>query len=142
MKFCTAYYLILITIVLGCEQKSNTLNKEKVTSEILNMFDNYHDAIKAGGLEAEFNYLDKSSDFFWVPPGYESALSYDSVQSILISNSKLINTIEFSFDTDLEVSDDFEGFLDEVAGNDSTYSINGYTSDYPTYLVAGFEYDF
>ena len=48
--------------------------------------------------------------------------------------------IEFSFDTDLEVSDDFEGFLDEVAGNDSTYSINGYTSDYPTYLVAGFEY--
>ena len=99
MKFCTTYYFILLTIAFGCEQKSNTLNKEKVTSEILNMFDNYHDAIKAGGLEAEFNYLDKSSDFFWVPPGYESALSYDSVQSILISNSKLINTIEFSFDT-------------------------------------------
>ena len=49
--------------------------------------------------------------------------------------------MEFSFDTDLEVSDDFEGFLDEIAGDDTTYSVKGYTSDYPTFLVAGFEYD-
>ena len=54
------------------------------------------------------------------------------------NNSEMM---EFTFDSDLEVSDDFEGFLDEIAGNDTTYSINGYTSDYPTYLVAGFEYD-
>jgi hypothetical protein len=49
--------------------------------------------------------------------------------------------IEFSFDADVEVSDDFEGFLDEIASNDTTYSIKGYTSNYPTYLIAGFEYD-
>ncbi len=49
--------------------------------------------------------------------------------------------IEFSFDADVEVTDDFEGFLDEIASNDTTYSIKGYTSDYPTYLIAGFEYD-
>ncbi len=48
---------------------------------------------------------------------------------------------EYSFDANIEVTDDFEGFLDEIANNDTTYSIKGYTSDYPTYLVAGFEYD-
>jgi len=47
--------------------------------------------------------------------------------------------MELTFDADVEVTDDFEGFLDEIA-NDTTYSIKGYTSDYPTYLIAGFEY--
>jgi len=56
-------------------------------------------------------------------------------------NDKNSEMIEFSFDTDLEVSDDLEGFVDELASNDSTYSISGYTSDYPTYLIAGLEYD-
>ncbi len=49
--------------------------------------------------------------------------------------------IELTFDADVEVSDDFEGILDAFTGNDTTYSIKGYTSDYPTYLIAGFEYD-
>ncbi|MFC1565679.1 DUF5723 family protein [Candidatus Neomarinimicrobiota bacterium] len=49
--------------------------------------------------------------------------------------------IELNFDADVEVTDDFEGFLDEIANEDTTYSINGYTSDYPAYLIAGFEYD-
>jgi hypothetical protein len=49
--------------------------------------------------------------------------------------------MELTFDADVEVTDDFEGFLDEIANEDSTYSIKGYISDYPTYLIAGFEYD-
>jgi hypothetical protein len=49
--------------------------------------------------------------------------------------------MELTFDADVEVTDDFEGFLDEIANEDTTYSIKGYTSDYPTYLIAGFEYD-
>lgn len=53
-------------------------------------------------------------------------------------NSKMMELI---FDANVEVSDDFEEISDAFAGNDTTYSIKGYTSDYPTYLVAGFEYD-
>ena len=49
--------------------------------------------------------------------------------------------MELTFDADVEATDDFEGFLDEIANEDTTYSIKGYTSDYPTYLIAGFEYD-
>jgi len=63
------------------------------------MFGDYHNDIKSKGLEAEFKYLDDSPDFFWIPPGYESALTYDSVKSILLSNSKIIHSIAFSWDT-------------------------------------------
>jgi len=43
--------------------------------------------------------LDKSSDFFWVPPGYNTALSYDSVKNILEINSKAYRSVEFQWDT-------------------------------------------
>ncbi len=49
--------------------------------------------------------------------------------------------IELDFNAEVEVSDDFEDITDAFTGNDTTYSIKGYTSDYPTYLIAGFEYD-
>jgi len=96
------YYVILIVTLFSCKQNSDTLNrsdKDKIRLEIRQMFENYHNDIKKDGLDAEFKYLDNSSDFFWVPPGYHTALPFDSVQSILIANSKLNNAIEFSWDT-------------------------------------------
>ena len=62
------------------------------------MLDNYHDDIKKGGLTAEFKYLDDSEDFFWVPPGYESALTYDSVKTILETNASNFRNVEFHWD--------------------------------------------
>ena len=54
------------------------------------------------------------------------------------NNSEMM---EFAFDANLEATDDFEGILDGRTDTDTTYSIKGYTSNYPTYLVAGIEYD-
>lgn len=48
--------------------------------------------------------------------------------------------IELTFDANVEATDDFEGITDAIVSNDTTYSIKGYTSDYPTYLIAGIEY--
>lgn len=48
---------------------------------------------------------------------------------------------EVDFNVDVEVSDDFEDISDIFTNSDTTYSIDGYTSDYPTYLVLGFQYD-
>jgi len=48
---------------------------------------------------------------------------------------------EFNFDTEIEVSDDFEDIEEAFTGTDTTYSAKGYTSDYPTYLLLGFQYD-
>ena len=97
------YYLsaIILLFLNSCVQteKLTEVEKEHVVSEIAMMFDNYHNDIRKEGLTAEFKYLDQSTDFFWVPPGYKSALSYDSVHSILVNNAKLFNEVLFEWDT-------------------------------------------
>ena len=125
MKFYNLYCLILLLFLYNCEQNSDTLSaseKEQIVLEVQQMFDHYHSDIKTDGLKAEFKYLDKSSDFFWVPPGYESALSYDSVKFILLLNSKIIHSIAFSWDT-LQVF--------PLTGNLANYSgiVNGIMTD-------------
>jgi hypothetical protein len=65
-----------------------TLNeKVEITKAVKQTLSDYFADIKKNGLLAEFNYLDSSKEFFWVPPGYRSYLSYDSVVSILKSNA-------------------------------------------------------
>jgi hypothetical protein len=97
------YYIgaIILLFLNSCVQteKLTEVEKEKLVGEVAVMFDNYHDDIRKEGLTAEFMYLDQSPDFFWVPPGYNSALTYDSVRSILMTNAKLFNEIIFAWDT-------------------------------------------
>ena len=82
-------YLIFIALIsCSCIKDSNDLDKESIIDEVKLMLDNYHKDIGRDGLTAEFKYLDQSSDFFWVPPGYQTALSYDSVKTILETNAK------------------------------------------------------
>jgi len=97
--------LVLVSLVLlllnSCNQivAINKVEKEKIINDIVKMFDNYHNDIKGGGLTSEFKYLDRSEDFFWVPPGYKSALSYDSIKTILEINARYQKSVEFSWDT-------------------------------------------
>lgn len=48
---------------------------------------------------------------------------------------------EIDFKANIEVSDDFEDIEEAFTEIDTTYSAKGYTSDYPTYLILGFQYD-
>ena len=99
MKLIWTYSLFLIITFHSYGQKTlNSEDKKSITLEIQQMFENYHNDIIKNGLASEFKYLDTSSDFFWVPPGYEKVLDYDTVKSILITNSKGINFIEFSWE--------------------------------------------
>ena len=86
-------------IIQSCNQQHNSFNKESVIKEVKSMFDGYHSDIRASGLTAEFKYLDNSNDFFWVPPGYTSSLSYDSVRAILENNSKGFIAVDFNWET-------------------------------------------
>jgi hypothetical protein len=61
--------------------------------------DSYYNDIRKLGLTAEFKYLDNSSEFFWVPPGYSDAIAYDSVVTILKQNAPKYKSIDNSFDT-------------------------------------------
>jgi hypothetical protein len=93
--------LLIFSILAACQPPNPAPELDKVTIEtsVRKMFGDYHQAIKEGGLTAEFKYLDDSEDFFWVPPGYTSALTYDSVKAILETNAGMFRSVEFHWDT-------------------------------------------
>ena len=93
--------ILLLVALISCFQsdKLNDSEKELIINDVIEMLDNYHDDIRKDGLTAELKYLDQSTDFFWVPPGYKSTLSYDSVRHILESNAKSFQAIDFNWDT-------------------------------------------
>jgi hypothetical protein len=93
------FVFVLLFIACSPPKDSIKFNKETVIEEVKQMFNDYHNDIKKGGLTAEFKYLDNSKDFFWVPPGYDSALTYDSVKTILEQNADNFDAIEFHWKT-------------------------------------------
>ncbi len=98
-KLSYVVLLLFITIACNSSNTSTDFNKDRVTKNVLSMFDSYHYDISKEGLTAEFKYLDASDDFFWVPPGYNSTLSYDSIRHILEKSAKAFQTVIFSWDT-------------------------------------------
>ena len=102
--------LILVAVLLfslGCtsstvkngEETEDTFDREAISEDIRTTLYSYLADIGQEGLTAEFNYLDDSPDFFWVPPGYTSALSYDSVKTILLENDGKFDEIRFQWET-------------------------------------------
>jgi hypothetical protein len=43
--------------------------------------------------------LDHSPDFFWIPPGYEHPIYYDSVESVIKLNATRLKSVVNSFDS-------------------------------------------
>jgi hypothetical protein len=92
------YFLYLFLSLTGCKSIEGEMEEKKVRAEVTQMMHEYHAAIGREGLTAEFAYLDSSENFFWVPPGYRSALTYDSVRTILESNAGTLRSVQFSWD--------------------------------------------
>ena len=93
--------MIIVWLTVSCSQPETLSETERAeiilaTKETLT---NYYNDIRKEGLRAEFRYLDNSKEFFWVPPGYASPISYDSVAAILNQNAPLFKSIDNSFDT-------------------------------------------
>ena len=88
-------------LTLSCtkEKEFNEARKEQVKIEVRQMLDNYFKSIRSKGLTAEYEYLDQSSQFFWVPPGFNSPISFDSVKTILDGNAELMKSVDFRWDT-------------------------------------------
>ncbi len=68
-------------------------------NEVRKMLCDYHADIAKEGLKAELRYLDSAENFFWVPPGYSTALDYDSVRTIIIAGAPLFPMINLHWDT-------------------------------------------
>jgi hypothetical protein len=95
--------LVLAFIINACSNDNQQIlslqEKVSITDTVKQTLNNYYADIKKLGLTAEFRYLDSSSDFFWVPPGFEKALNYDSVHAILIKNAPSLRSIDNSWET-------------------------------------------
>lgn len=79
-------YILLLTCLWlwGCQQSQKTAwDRDATRLAVEKMLVDYHQAMKAGGIAAEFDYLDDSEAFFWVPPGYTTAMNYDEIRAIL-----------------------------------------------------------
>ena len=73
--------------------------RTKTVQDVHEMLNAYFAAIHSEGLNAEFRYLDRSDAFFWVPPGYRTHISYDSVAVILRSRGPAFRSIASAWDT-------------------------------------------
>lgn len=93
--------IFTLLIIASCNQTPAFTENEKATImiDVKQTLNNYYAEIRKNGLTAEFKYLDHSSDFFWVPPGYSGAITYDSVATILKQNAPLFSLVDNSFDT-------------------------------------------
>jgi hypothetical protein len=110
----------LCLMLLACADKhvSDDLDKGRVMDEVTEMLHQYHSDIEKYGLTGEFKYLDQSSDFFWIPPGFETVLNYDTVRNILEVSAPKYRSVSFQWDT-LEVhplSNDIATFSGIVTG--------------------------
>ena len=113
--------LLLLVAVLAMPACGGAMSddaRRTVETEVRQMLQRYFADIKSGGLTAEFKYLDSSDDFFWVPPGYRSAISYDSVRTILTQHAQTFRSVAFRWDTlsVLPLSNDIATYTGIVSG--------------------------
>jgi hypothetical protein len=93
---------IFVLIDFSCTSTPTDLSdndKAAVVTEVRNTLHDYLVAVAATGLTAEFAYLDHSEEFFWVPPGFNTSISYDSVAALLTRNAPLFSAAHNSFDS-------------------------------------------
>ncbi len=92
---------ILTFQLFGCNQNAALTESEKelVIDEVRAMLHNYHQSMNSGGLLTEFDFLDHSDDFFWIPPGYSIALSYDSVAAVLTKTAPTLREMKYTWET-------------------------------------------
>lgn len=95
------YASLVLLAAVSCVQpeQGDKVDAAAVTAEVEAMFEAYHEAVAAKGLTGEFPYLDSTDQFFWVPPGYTSALNIDSVRAILEANAPLFSSVRFHWET-------------------------------------------
>jgi len=91
-----SFVLIAVLFLSACQEADTFTEDEKeiIRSSVKQTLDDYYHAIRTGGMMAEFGYLDNSSEFFWVPPGYSSWISYDSVAAVLKKNAPAFSSID------------------------------------------------
>lgn len=93
--------LFILLMAVSCHEVPTFSEEEQqaVTNEVKEALNDYYTAINKKGLMGELLYLDSSDEFFWVPPGYKSAISYDSVTRFIKQIAPLFKSINNVWDS-------------------------------------------
>lgn len=93
--------ILVIQVLFSCQQTTSLGEEEKenIVGEVTSTLNNYCRDVRKSGLTAEFEYLDNSPEFFWVPPGYTGSLGYDSIAAILKRNAPKFKSVDNAFET-------------------------------------------
>jgi hypothetical protein len=95
-----AHFVAALFLLLSCGQPDKPAgNHDTIRDEIKTTIDNYYNDIRKEGLLAEFNYLDSSAQFFWVPPGYLNYAGYDSIAAAIQRNAPLFKWVDNHYDS-------------------------------------------
>lgn len=92
--------LFLCAGLFSCTQKEARLTRQQKTAvknEVFNTLHDYYATINKKGVLGELDYLDTSKEFYWVAPGFMSALSRDSISAILNVNAKFLRSVNNSW---------------------------------------------
>lgn len=90
----------MVLFAFSCQSGSeSTLHRgpDKVRQEVDSVLHAYFDATRHDGLLAGLPFLDNSEQFFWVPPGYDSAIDYDSVVKVIRSHAPHVAMVNNSW---------------------------------------------
>lgn len=97
-------YLLLIllpvTIFTACMDATDMPDKmrEKVRGEVKTMLYKYCADVKEKGLHAEFEHIDNSGEFYWIPPGATAPLPFDTIIAMIGHNAALFKDVNNTYD--------------------------------------------
>ena len=91
--------VVMMLSLHSCGDGKELSEKEKkqISDDIIKTLHEYVADISKSGLTAELKYLDSSSQFFGVPPGYGGPINYDSVRNILNRTAPTFRAVNNSF---------------------------------------------
>jgi hypothetical protein len=88
--------LPVLFLVFSCRPGPDS---EGVRKDVKSTIDNYYNDIRKQGLLAELKYLDSTTQFFWIPPGYMNYVSYDSVAAAIRRNAPGMKSLNNHYDS-------------------------------------------
>lgn len=100
----TTIYIVIAVLWVGCEttipaKEKASFDARATSLEAKATLEQYYLSIQEKGLSAEFDFLDTSSQFTWIPPGYREPLSFDSVRHLIEENAAMGTSIANTWDT-------------------------------------------
>ena len=101
IRLALIIFVVTNLISLGCRQPDELAEAQRknIIDTVTQTLRNYYNDMDKKGLLTEFNYLDSSKEFYWLPPGYSAAIDYNAVAAAIRANAADYQSIKIEWDT-------------------------------------------